>query len=154
MAELSKITIHFTPNDKGFSRKWYTVDAAGISLGRLATRVALVLSGKHKPIYTPNADLGDHVVVLNASKIRLTGKKAIQREKFHHSGYQGGGKYITMKSLIETKPERAIELAVRGMLPKTHLGKKMMLKLNVVAGTTHTFTAQKPEPMPAALMNY
>jgi large subunit ribosomal protein L13 len=154
MAELSKQTVHFTPNDKGFSRKWYTVDAAGVSLGRLASCVAQVLKGKHKVIYTPNADLGDHVVVLNAAKVRLTGKKNIQKIKFRHSGYPGGAVYTTMKDLLGSKPERAIELAVRGMMPKTHLGKKMLLKLNVVSGDTHTFKAQKPEPMPAALMNY
>jgi len=154
MAELSKITTYYTPQDKGFTRKWYTVDANGISLGRLASRIAIVLRGKHKPIYTPNADLGDHVVVLNAAKVRLTGKKAVQKEKFRHSGYPGGAVYTSMKDLLATKPERAIELAVRGMLPKNHLGKKMLLKLNVVSGEAHTFKAQKPEPMPAQLMNY
>jgi large subunit ribosomal protein L13 len=154
MAELTKQTVHFTTLDKGFSRKWYTIDAAGVSLGRLASRIAIVLKGKHKVIYTPNADLGDHVVVLNAAKVRLTGKKAVQKEKFRHSGYPGGATYTSMKELLSTKPERAIELAVRGMMPKNHLGRKMLLKLNVVSGETHTFKAQKPEPMPAALMNY
>ena len=154
MAELSKITTHYTPHDKGFTRKWYTVDAAGISLGRLASRVANVLRGKHKPIFTPNADLGDHVVILNAAKVRLTGKKAVQKEKFRHSGYPGGAVYTSMKDLLATKPERAIELAVKGMLPKNHLGKKMITKLNIVSGEAHTFKAQKPEPMPAHLLNY
>jgi large subunit ribosomal protein L13 len=154
MAEITKVTKHFTPTDKGFSRKWYIVDAAGISLGRLAGRVALVLGGKHKTVFTPNADLGDHVVVLNASKIRLTGKKLTQKFKFRHSGYQGGGTHTAMRDMIATKPERAVELAVKGMLPKTHLGRKMMLKLNIYKGAEHPHKAQNPEPLPARLMNF
>ena len=154
MAEITKVTQHFSPSDKGFSRKWYVVDAQGISLGRLAGRIALVLSGKHKTVFTPNADLGDHVVVLNASKVRLTGKKAVQKTKFHHSGYPGGAVKIQMKDLIATRPDRAVQLAVRGMLPKTHLGRKMLLKLNIYAGAEHPHKAQNPEPFPARLLNY
>lgn len=153
MAEITKVTKHFAATDKGFSRKWYVVDADGISLGRLAGRVALLLSGKHKTVFTPNADLGDHVVVLNASRIRLTGKKLVQKFKFRHSGYQGGGTHTAMRDMIATKPERAVELAVKGMLPKTHLGRKMMLKLNIYKGAEHPHKAQNPEPLPARLLN-
>ncbi len=153
MAEITKVTRHFSPHDGAFKRKWYVVDASGKSLGRLAGRVAQVLSGKHKPVYTPTSDMGDHVVVLNASKVRLTGKKPEQKIKFRHSGYPGGAVYTRMRDLIETKPERAIELAVKGMLPKTHLGRKMVLKLNVYKGAEHPHKAQNPEPMPDRLMN-
>jgi large subunit ribosomal protein L13 len=152
MAEITKVTKHFSAQDKTFKRRWYVVDASGKSLGRLAGRIALVLSGKHKPIYTPTQDLGDHVVVLNASKVRLTGKKAEQKFKFRHSGYPGGAMHIRMRDLISEKPERVVELAVKGMLPKTHLGRKMALKLNVYKGAEHPHKAQNPEPLPARLV--
>jgi large subunit ribosomal protein L13 len=152
MAEITKVTKHFSPQDKTFRRKWYVVDASGKSLGRLAGRIALILSGKHKSVYTPTADLGDHVVVLNASKVRLTGKKPEQKIKFRHSGYPGGAVYTRMRDMLEVRPERAVELAVKGMLPKTHLGRKMALKLNVYKGAEHPHKAQNPEPLPARLM--
>lgn len=153
MAEITKVTKHFSPDDKGFKRHWYVVDAAGKSLGRLSGRIAFILAGKHKTCYTPTADMGDHVVVLNAAKIRLTGKKSVQKFKFHHSGYPGGAVHTQMKDLMETKPERALSLAVKGMLPKTHLGRKLILKLNIYKGAEHPHKAQSPEPMPERLMN-
>jgi large subunit ribosomal protein L13 len=151
MAELTKLTKHFSAG--AAARKWYVVDAKGKSLGRLASRIALVLSGKHKPTYTPNSDQGDHVIVLNAEQVRLTGKKVETKIKFRHSGYPGGAVYAPVKQLLQTRPERLVSLAVRGMLPKTHLGRKMLLKLNVYRGTEHPHAAQKPEPLPARLLN-
>ncbi len=153
MAEVTKVTRHFSPRDKSFTRKWYVVDASGKSLGRLAGRIALVLSGKHKPIYTPTADLGDHVVVVNAAKVRLTGKKPEQKLKFRHSGYPGGAVYTRMRDMLKDRPERAVELAVKGMLPKTHLGRAMVTKLNVYRGAEHPHSAQHPEPLPGRLLN-
>jgi large subunit ribosomal protein L13 len=153
MAEITKVTKHFSPLDKGFARKWFVVDASGKSLGRLAGRIAFILAGKHKAVYTPTADMGDHVVVLNAAKIRLSGKKLVQKFKFRHSGYPGGAMHIQMKDMMETKPERAITLAVKGMLPKTHLGRKLILKLNVYKGAAHPHKAQNPEPFPERLLN-
>jgi large subunit ribosomal protein L13 len=151
MAELTKVTKHFSSAEA--KRRWYLVDASGKSLGRLAGRVALVLSGKHKPAYTPTSDQGDHVVVLNAGKVRLTGKKMDTKTKFRHSGYQGGGVHEPVKDMMQTKPERVVELAVKGMLPKTHLGRKMLLKLNIYKGEEHPHKAQNPEPLPARLLN-
>lgn len=151
MAELTKVTKHFSADEA--SRKWYVVDAKGKSLGRLAGRIALVLSGKHKPTYTPTSDQGDHVVVLNAEQVRLTGTKVETKTKFRHSGYPGGAVYSPVKKMLQTHPDRVIGLAVRGMLPKTHLGRKMLLKLNVYKGSEHPHLAQKPEPLPARLLN-
>lgn len=151
MAELTKVTKHFNSADA--KRRWYVVDASGKSLGRLAGRIALVLSGKHKVTYTPNSDQGDHVVVLNAGKVRLTGKKADTKTKFRHSGYPGGAMHVPVKDLLKTRPERVVELAVKGMLPKTTLGRKMILKLNVYRGEEHPHKAQQPEPLPARLLN-
>lgn len=151
MAELSKVTKHYSASEA--QRKWYVVDAQGKSLGRLAGRIALVLSGKHKTTFTPNSDQGDHVVVLNASKLRLTGKKMDTKTKFHHSGYPGGAVIKPVKDMMVTHPERVVQLAVRGMLPKTHLGRKMLLKLNIYKGAEHPHKAQNPEPMPVRLLN-
>lgn len=126
-------------------RKWYLIDAEGKVLGRLASEIATILSGKHKPIYTPHVDTGDFVVVINADKIKLTGKKLEQKNYIYHTGYPGGLKKIPYERLIKERPERIIELAVKGMLPKNRLGRKMIKKLKVYAGLEHKHEAQKPE---------
>lgn len=126
-------------------RKWYIFDAADKTLGRLATEIATVLRGKHKPTYTPNVDCGDHVIVINAEGIKLTGKKLDQKELIRHSGYPGGLKRTKYKDLLAQKPEVAIEVAVKGMLPHNRLGAKMYTKLNVYKGSEHPHQAQKPE---------
>ncbi len=126
-------------------RKWYVVDAEGKTLGRLASEVAKVLRGKNKPIYTPHIDTGDYVIVINAEKIVVTGKKPEQKIYTHHSGYIGGLKEITLKRMLETKPENVITHAVKGMLPKNALGRSMMKKLRVYKGAEHEHQAQKPE---------
>jgi large subunit ribosomal protein L13 len=128
-------------------RRWFVVDAEGQVLGRLASEIARVLRGKHKPIYTPHLDTGDHVVVINADKIVLTGKKADQKTYFRHSGYMGGEKHIPFRRMQEKHPERVVELAIKGMLPKTALGKQMYGKLKVYAGREHPHQAQRPEPL-------
>ena len=125
--------------------KWYVVDAEGMVLGRLASQVAAILLGKNKPIYTPHCDTGDHVIVINADKIVLTGKKLDNKKYYHHSGYAGGLKETTYRRLLETKPEFAIKHAVIGMLPKGPLGRQMASKLRVYAGPEHEHAAQKPE---------
>jgi large subunit ribosomal protein L13 len=126
-------------------RKWYIVDAAGKTLGRLASEVASIIRGKHKPEFTPNADTGDFVVVINASKIELTGKKLTDKKYYRHSHYPGGLKVITAGDMIKKTPERIIELAVHGMLPKNRLGDAMKTKLKVYAGAEHPHQAQQPE---------
>ncbi len=126
-------------------RKWYVVDAKDQVLGRLATRIASVIRGKHKPIFTPNMDTGDFVIVINAEKVRLTGKRETQKEYFSHSGFPGGVRIRTFAELKEKHPERIIEKAVKGMLPKNRLGRKLIKKLKVYAGETHPQAAQKPE---------
>ena len=126
-------------------RKWYVVDAEGKTLGRLASEIAKVLRGKHKPIYTPHMDTGDYVIVINAEKVKVTGKKLDQKIYYHHSGYVGGMKETTLKKMLADKPERVIELAVKGMLPKGPLGRQMYKKLFVYAGSEHKHEAQKPE---------
>jgi len=128
-------------------RRWYVVDAEGQVLGRLATEVARVLRGKHKPIYTPHLDTGDFVVVVNAEKIRLTGNKADTKTYFRHSGYMGGEKHIPFRSMLEKHPERILELAIKGMLPKNALGRQMRSKLKVYAGAEHPHQAQQPQPL-------
>lgn len=128
-------------------RKWYVVDAAGMSLGRLAAQVAKVLQGKHKPTYTPHVDTGDYVIVINAEKIVLTGKKWTQKKYYRHTGYPGGIKEQTAKEILEKYPERLIEKAVKGMLPKTTLGRHMFKKLKVYSGSNHPHEAQKPEKL-------
>lgn len=128
-------------------RSWWIVDAADQPLGRIATRIAAVLRGKHKPIYTPHLDTGDHVVVINASQVKLTGNKANQKEYFRHSGYMGGERFIPYKVMLAKHPERVIELAVKGMMPKNALGKNMFKKLKVYAGAEHPHQGQKPEPL-------
>ena len=128
-------------------RKWYVVDAQGQTLGRLASEVAKVLRGKNKPIYTPHIDTGDYVIVVNADKIKVTGKKLDQKVYYHHSDYVGGMKETTLKEMLANKPERVIELAVKGMLPKGPLGRQMYKKLFVYAGPEHKHEAQKPEAL-------
>lgn len=127
-------------------REWYVVDAADQVLGRLATEVARVLRGKHKPIYSPHLDTGDYVVVVNAERVRLTGRKADQKEYFRHSGYMGGEKLIPFRRMQARHPERVIELAVKGMLPKNTLGRSMLKKLKVYAGPEHPHGPQAPQP--------
>jgi large subunit ribosomal protein L13 len=128
-------------------RKWFIVDANGKTLGRLATAVASALKGKTKPIYTTHVDTGDFVIVVNADKVHLTGKKLDQKTYYSHSGYPGGFKSITAGKLMRTKPEEVIKMAVEGMLPKTRLGKQMLSKLKVYAGETHPHSAQQPVEM-------
>lgn len=128
-------------------RRWYVVDAEDKILGRLASQIARVLRGKHKPTYTPHLDTGDFVVVVNADKVRLSGNKADQKEYFRHTGYMGGEKFIPFRRMLEKHPERVIELAVKGMLPKGALGRQMRHKLKVYAGEAHPHQAQQPAPL-------
>ena len=126
-------------------RKWYVVDATGYTLGRLSSEIAKVLRGKNKPTYTPHIDTGDYVVVVNAEQIKVTGKKLDQKIYYNHSEYVGGLKETTLREMMDKKPERVIELAVKGMLPKGPLGRQMITKLHVYAGPDHEQIAQKPE---------
>jgi large subunit ribosomal protein L13 len=128
-------------------RNWFVVDASGQTLGRLASRVAAVLKGKTKPIYTTHVDTGDFVIIVNAGKINLTGRKLEQKTYYRHSGYPGGFKSVTAGKLMKTKPESVIKMAVLGMLPKTQLGKSMLTKLKVYAGDKHPHEAQMPKEM-------
>ena len=127
-------------------RKWHVLDAKGATLGRLASQAATLLRGKHKPTYTPNLDTGDHVIVINAQKVHLTGKKMKNKTYHHHTGYPGGLKSITAERLMEKKPTEVVNKAIRGMLPKTPLGKQMAKKLRIYAGADHPHSAQNPEP--------
>jgi large subunit ribosomal protein L13 len=126
-------------------RKWYVLDAEGKTLGALAVEAAVLLRGKHKPIYTPNVDTGDFVIVINAEKVHLTGKKREQKEYITHSRFPGGLKRVSYGILLQTKPEKAIEHAIKGMLPKNKLGDQMYRKLKVYKGASHPHQAQKPE---------
>ena len=126
-------------------RKWYVVDAADKTLGRLAAEVAKVLRGKHKPTFTPHMDTGDHVIIINADKVRLTGKKLVQKVYFRHTGYLGGDKYTKAGDMLAKNPVRMVELAVRGMVPHNRLGSQIIKKLHVYAGSEHPHAAQKPE---------
>ena len=126
-------------------RKWYVIDAEDKVLGRLATEVATILTGKHKPIYTPHVDTGDFVIVINADKVKLTGKKLEQKKYYYHTGYPGGLKAVPYKQMMEKNPEKAIELAVKGMMPKNRLGRQMYKKLKVYSGPEHNHEAQRPE---------
>jgi len=128
-------------------RRWFVVDAEGKVLGRLATEIARVLRGKHKPTYTPHLDTGDYVVVINADKVRLTGKKEDQKTYFRHTVYMGHEKFIPFRDMLEKHPERVIELAVKGMLPKNALGRQMRHKLKVYAGSEHPHQAQQPDSL-------
>ena len=135
----------FMASPATIDRKWYVVDAQGQTLGRLASEVAKVLRGKNKPIYTPHVDCGDYVVIVNADKIVVTGKKLDQKIYYHHSGWVGGLKETTLREMLQKKPEQVVELAVKGMLPKGPLGREMYTKLHVYAGAEHPHAAQKPE---------
>ena len=135
----------FMANAQTVERKWYVVDADGMTLGRLASQVAAILRGKNKPTYTPNCDTGDHVIVINAAKVVLTGKKLDQKVYYHHSGFAGGLKETKYRKLMAEKPEFAVKHAVLGMLPKGPLGRQMARKLRVYAGPEHEHEAQKPE---------
>ena len=135
----------FMANPAKIDRKWYVEDAEGKTLGRLASEVAKVLRGKNKPEYTPHIDTGDYVIVVNAEKIHVTGKKLDQKIYYHHSDYVGGMKDATLREKLNKKPEQVIELAVKGMLPKGPLGRQMFTKLHVYAGPDHKHEAQKPE---------
>jgi large subunit ribosomal protein L13 len=134
----------FSAREADVQRQWLLVDASGKTLGRLATQVATVLKGKHKPIYTPHLDTGDHVVVVNASKIAMTGAKPQDKKYFHHTMYPGGAYWVTIRELMQKHPERVVSQAVRGMLPKTKLGRAMIKKLKVYAGPEHPHAAQQP----------
>lgn len=127
-------------------KKWYVIDAEDVVLGRLAAVAAKLLRGKHKPTYTPNEDMGDHVIIVNAAKVGLTGNKRQQKRAYRHSGYPGGLKSVTYGDLLAKKPEAAVERAVRGMVPHTRLGRAQMKKLHVFAGAEHNHAAQQPEP--------
>ena len=135
----------YMANPDKIERKWYVVDAEGQTLGRLAAEVAKVLRGKNKPEFTPHIDTGDNVIVINAEKIKVTGKKLDQKVYYHHSDYVGGMKDPTLREMMAKKPEQVIELAVKGMLPKGPLGRTMIKKLHVYAGAEHAHQAQKPE---------
>ena len=137
----------YMPNEAAIERKWYVVDATGLTLGRLASEVAKVLRVKNKAIFTPHADTGDYVIVVNAEKIAVSGKKMSDKIYYSHSDYVGGMKEATLKEMLEKKPEKVVELAVKGMLPKGPLGRKMYTKLFVYAGPEHKHAAQKPEEL-------
>ena len=133
--------------EQDIQRDWYVVDAQGQTLGRLATQVATILRGKHKPIFTPHVDCGDYVVIINAEKIHTTGQKMTQKKYYRHSGYPGGLSEIVLRDQLDKFPNRVLESAVRGMLPKNRLGRKMFRKLKVYAGPNHPHEAQQPKPL-------
>ncbi len=135
----------FMASPATIERKWYVVDATNMTLGRLASEVAKVLRGKNKAIFTPHIDTGDYVIVVNADKVKVTGKKLDQKVYYHHSDYVGGMKETTLREMMAKKPEKVVELAVKGMLPKGPLGRQMYTKLHVYAGPEHHHSAQKPE---------
>ena len=137
----------YMANPTKIERKWYVVDAEGCTLGRLASEIAKVLRGKNKPEYTPHVDTGDYVIVINASKVVVSGKKLDQKIYYHHSDYVGGMKETTLKVMMEKKPEKVIELAVKGMLPKGPLGRSMIKKLHIYAGAEHPHAAQQPKAL-------
>lgn len=137
----------YMASESAIERKWYVVDATGYTLGRLASEVAKVLRGKNKPIFTPFLDTGDYVIIVNADKIQVTGKKLDQKKYYHHSEYVGGMKEATLREKMAKKPEEVIEHAIKGMLPKGPLGRKMYTKLFVYAGPEHKHEAQKPETL-------
>jgi large subunit ribosomal protein L13 len=136
----------FSPKPSDVTRSWHVVDAEGLVLGRLSTEVARLLRGKHKPIYAPHIDTGDHVIVVNAAKVVMTAGKADKQLVYRHSGYPGGLRSQTYADLLATRPEEAVRRAIRGMIPKGSLGRKMLRKLKVYAGPAHPHAAQKPQP--------
>jgi len=137
----------FSPTPNDIQRAWHVVDADGMVLGRLATEVARVLRGKHKPVFAPHMDMGDFVVIVNADKVVLTSDKASKKMAYRHSGYPGGLKAISYGELLEKKPEEAVRKAIKGMLPKSPLGRSMLRKLKVYAGPNHPHAAQSPQPL-------
>jgi large subunit ribosomal protein L13 len=137
----------FTAKKEEIEREWYVVDAEGHTLGRLASTIASILRGKHKPIYTPHLDCGDFVIVVNADKVRVTGRKLDQKFYHHHSGYPGGLSSISLRDQLAKHPERVLQAAVKGMLPKNKLGRKMYKKLKVYAGDSHPHQAQQPKSL-------
>jgi len=136
----------FSPKDRDITRQWHVIDASDVVLGRLASHVAVLLRGKHKPIFAPHMDTGDFVIVVNAAKVALSGNKLEQKHAYRHSGYPGGLRSVGYVELLEKNPERAVEKAVRGMIPKTTLGRQQLSKLKVYAGPEHPHAAQKPQP--------
>ncbi len=142
--ETTPKTRFFKPSE--VEQKWYLIDANGKTLGRIASQVAKLLRGKHKPTFTPNFDLGDFVVVINCEKVELTGKRTELKQLYHNTGFPGGARFENVKDVIKTKPEDVIEHAVRGMLPHNRLGRQMFKKLKVYSGAEHPHAAQKPEP--------
>jgi large subunit ribosomal protein L13 len=146
---VKRLNIHKTyvakPNQ--VEQKWYVVDATDKTLGRLATQIASILRGKHKPQYTPHEDVGDYVIVVNAEKVKTTGRKLYQKMYYRHSGYPGGIRGVTLRRQLETHPERVIEHAVKGMLPRGPLGRQVFKKLKVYVGATHPHEAQRPQVM-------
>jgi len=143
----------FLPSEKDIKRNWWLVDAEGLELGRLASRIALLLQGKRKRIYTPHIETGDFVVVVNAEKVKLTGRKLDTKIYYHHSGYPGGLKARTARQILESHPERLIQLAVKRMLPKNKLGRKMFKRLKVYRGSEHPHKAQKPQELDIMKIN-
>jgi large subunit ribosomal protein L13 len=136
----------FSPKDSDITRQWHVIDATDVRLGQLASHVAALLRGKHKPIFAPHVDTGDFVIVINADKVSLSGQKLEQKRAYRHSGYPGGLRSVSYGDLMAKRPDRAVEKAVRGMLPKTPLGRKTLSKLKVYAGPTHPHAAQQPQP--------
>ena len=137
----------YSPRADEIERAWHVVDAEGLTLGRMATEVARVLRGKHKPTYTPHLDTGDHVIIINADKVVLTADKAAGKQVYRHTGYPGGIRSTTYATLLAEKPEQAVRRTIRGMLPKNRLGRQMLKKLKVYAGPTHPHAAQRPQPL-------
>ncbi|NOX23985.1 MAG: 50S ribosomal protein L13 [Actinobacteria bacterium] len=142
-----KLQKTYSPKPDDIERSWFVVDAEGATLGRLASEIALILRGKNKPIFAPHMDVGDHVIVINADKVVVTGNKEEDKLYFRHSGFPGGLREVSLGQLRATYPQRIIESAVRGMLPKNRLGRQMFKKLKVYAGPEHPHTAQKPQPL-------
>ena len=140
----------YSPRPRDIERRWYVVDADGVVLGRLASEVAKILRGKHKPIFAPHMDTGDHVIIVNASKIVLTAGKGDRKNVYRHSGYPGGLKTETFSQLLARKPEEAVRRSIKGMLPKNRLGRQMLTKLKVYAGPTHPHAAQSPQVLDVA----
>ena len=136
----------YSPKPGEIERQWHVIDAADVVLGRLATQAAALLRGKHKPVFAPHVDTGDFVVIINASKVALTGNKRQTKMAYRHSGYPGGLTSVRYSDLLETRPEKAVELAVKGMLPHNRLGRKLITKLKVYAGAEHPHAAQQPKP--------
>ncbi|HMV75701.1 MAG TPA: 50S ribosomal protein L13 [Microthrixaceae bacterium] len=137
----------YSPRADEIERDWYVVDAEGLTLGRMSTEVARVLRGKHKAMYTPHMDTGDHVIIINADKVVLTNNKAEAKQVYRHTGYPGGIRSTTYATLLAEKPAEAVRRTVRGMLPKNRLGRQMLKKLKVYAGPTHPHSAQQPQPL-------